>query len=573
MINLLLAKHVSDIADLLELEGDNPFRIRAFRRASQVIESYPEDFALMSRDQRLTVPGIGKGMADIIEEFVRTKNSKEFHQLQKKYPVGVFEMMKIPGVGPKRTAYLFRELQIDSVNKLVASAKQGILKTLPGFGEKIEKNIITNVAFAQVSSQRMLISTALNRADQIRNHLLKAPFIDRLELAGSARRWKETVGDLDFLCMSVQPEKSIAHFLKFPGISKVLGSGSTKASILLENGFQCDFRVVRPESFGAALLYFTGSKEHNVRLRELAIKKGLTLNEYGLFKINDEKKEKPLAGRTEEEVYKKLGLPWIPPEIREDRGEIEAALKNKLPNLIEMKDIKGDFHNHTTLSDGSNTLEEMITAAHNKGWKWFFSADHSPSLKIASGLSVDKLRKKIHDVEHFDQQLKDMRVFTSSEVDILSEGDLDYSDDVLEDLDCVIASVHTRFNQDEKLMTERICKAIQNRHVDILGHLSGRLISRRPSYALDYEAVFQTAKETETAIEINGQPDRQELNDVMVRRAIELRIPLALTTDAHSIQDLDNNMEIALHIARRGWAEPRNIINTFNAKQIQEWLS
>jgi DNA polymerase (family X) len=351
-----------------------------------------------------------------------------------------------------------------------------------------------------------------------------------------------------------------------------LAEGETKASVILENGFQCDFRVVPKDSLGAALIYFTGSKEHNVRLRELALSKKLTLNEYGLFKLSDTQQKKPVAGKTEQEVYNHLGLQWISPELREDRGEINLALTNKLPHLITEQDVLGDFHNHTTLSDGKNTLDEMVEAARARKWGWFFSADHSPSLTIASGLDVNRLRAKMAHVKLLNKKWKDFRVFCSSEVDILADGRLDYPDAVLAELDCVVASVHSRFKQTEEEMTERICRAIQNPHVDILGHLSGRKILKRESYALNVEAVLDVARKTGTALEINGQPERQELRDIYVKRAIELGISLALNTDAHSIHQLDH-MRLAVHIARRGGAEPKHIINTMDEKSISRWLN
>jgi DNA polymerase (family 10) len=404
------------------------------------------------------------------------------------------------------------------------------------------------------------------------NKIEKAPYIKNTTMAGSARRWRETVGDLDFLCTSDQPEKAIAHFLSLPDKMKVLAEGDTKASLVLKNGMQCDFRVVPKESFGAALLYFTGSKEHNVRLRELAQAKGLTLNEYGLYKVSDKEKKKPVASKTEDDIYHALGLPFIPPELREDRGEIEAGLKKKLPTLVSEEDVRGDFHNHTNETDGAHTLEQMVEAARSRGWAWFFSADHSPSLTITNGLNVPRLRKKIERIRALNSRSKDIKIYSGSEVDILADGKMDYTDDVLEELDCVVASVHSRFNQDEDVMTARIVKALENPHVDILGHWSGRLINRRKSYAMNHETILQKARETQTAIEINGQPDRQELSDVYVKRAVELGIPLAVTTDAHATKELDH-MTLAVHIARRGWAEPKNIINTMSASDIKAWFN
>ncbi len=572
MINPSVAALLSEMADLLELSKDNPFRIRAFRRAAETVESFPQDLAAFSREQLLEIPGIGQGIADLILEF-KTKGKAADHQkLKAKFPQGVLQMMHVGGLGPRRAAQLFRERKIDSLAKLEQAAKKGQLKTLEGFGEKLEATILKNVQLAEQGQQRWIVTAARAVAERLLAEMKKVPGVMQAEIAGSARRWRETVGDIDIIVSSKAPQKAIDHFLKISNSTRVIASGPTKASVVLPNGIQCDLRVMDEKNYGAALVYFTGSKQHNIRLRELAQKKGYSLNEYGLYKGKDTQTGKFVVGRTEEEVYKALGLDWIAPELREDRGEIEAAAKRKLPHLIEMKDVRGDFHNHTILSDGADTLEAMVAAAQKQGWKWFFTADHSPSLKIAHGLPVAILKKKMEAVKKINAASKSFRVFTSSEVDILGEGQLDYPDDILESLDCVIASVHSRFQQSSEEMTERICRAIENPHTDILGHISGRLIHKREGYSFDMERVLATAKKTQTAIEINGQPDRQELSDVHVKQAVEMGIPLALNTDAHSTAELDH-IVLALHIARRGWAEPSNIINTYSAKDIKQWLS
>lgn len=571
MLNQSIAQIFNEMADLLEISNANPFRIRAYRRGAHTVETLSEDIGALTREEWLKIPGIGKGLAEHIQEFKNTGKVLEHEKLKTKIPDGVLNLLKFPGLGAKRAQILFSKLKIDSLEKLSEAAKAGRIEKLEGFGEKIQANILTNMDFTQESSKRILITHAFRMADEVIRHLSKAPFIQNIHLTGSARRWKETVGDLDILCTSKRPKETIAEFLRMPGLRRTLAEGSTKASVILAGGTQCDFRVVDEKSLGAALMYFTGSKEHNVRLRELAQSKNLTLNEYGLFKESDKKKEKPVASRTEEEVYKHLGLPWIPPELREDRGEIEAGLKNKLPNLITEENVLGDYHNHTNMSDGAHTLEQMVEAAQKKKWRWFFSADHSPSLTVANGLSVERLRNKIKQVRALNEKNKNFRVFCSSEVDILAEGDMDYPDEVLKELDCVVASVHSRFNQPEDIMTDRICKAIENPHVDILGHISGRLINRRKSYGLNYDRILETARKTQTAVEINGQPDRQELSDVHVKRAVEMGVPLALNTDAHGTNELEN-MTLAVHIARRGWAEPKHVLNTRSAKEMLDWL-
>jgi len=560
-----------ELAELNEFNEDNPFRIRAFRRGAEIIESLSQDVGTMDREELLKIPGIGKGLADMIEEFKAKGEIAEYKKLQSKFPEGLFQIMKVQGLGAKRTAVLFKSLHIDTLEKLAQAAREGKIAEIPGFGEKVQENILKSVSFVEKSAERILQSVALSSAEAIKEFLAENPVIQKIEVAGSLRRWKETIGDLDFLCTSHNPEKAIAHFLSYPQKQRALAEGTTKASLVLKSGLQCDFRVVEAESFGAALLYFTGSKEHNVRLRELALHEGFTLNEYGLFRLSDKKKTKPVAARTEEEVYKRLGLPFIPPELREDRGEIEAGRKGKLPTLVTLKDILGDFHNHTTLSDGKNTPEEMIQAAEDLGWKWYFCGDHSPALNVALGLSAEALRKKLKTLQKLGEKFKKIKVFSGSEVDILPDGKMDYPDPVLAELDVVVASVHSRFKQSEEEMTARICRALENPNVDILGHISGRLINTRPGYTVNYETILEKARVTQTAIEINGQPDRLELSDVHVKRAIELGVPLALTTDAHSTHQL-TNIDFALHVARRGWAEAKNILNTYAAAEILKWL-
>lgn len=571
-MNQTIAHIFSEMADLLELSKENPFRIRAYRRGARAIETLPEEAVQLDEKKLLEIPGIGKGLADHILEFKKTGHIADHAKLRKKFPDGLLQIMNYPGLGAKRAGVLYKELRIDSLAKLQSAAKSGKIRMLEGFGEKMEANILSNMSMAEEAGKRTLVTVARRLGENIIAHLQKAAYIKNVEIAGSARRWRETVGDLDFLCTSDQPVKAIRHFLSYPDKMRVLAEGETKASMVLSNNIQCDFRVVPKEAFGAALLYFTGSKEHNVKLREIAQAKKLTLNEYGLYKVSDKEKKKPVASKTEEDIYKALGLPWIPPELREDRGEIEAGFKNKLPKLITQEDVQGDFHNHTIETDGAHTLEQMVNAARERGWAWFFSADHSPSLTITNGLNVTRLRKKMEKIRALNERSKDIRVYSSSEVDILADGKMDYSDDILEELDCVVASVHSRFNQEEDVMTERIVRAIESPHVDILGHISGRLINRRKSYAINYETILQKARATQTAIEINGQPDRAELSDVYVKRAIELGIPLALNTDAHSTQELDH-MQLAVQIARRGWAEAKNIINTMSASNIKAWFN
>lgn len=572
MLNKAFAEILSETAVLLELAQDNVFRIRAYQKAAQIIEGLPKDIGQTSREELLAMAGIGKGIADKVEEFVKTGKVKEHRELRKKFPEGLLNLLRVPGLGPKRARLLYETLKIDSAEKLKKAAQEGKLRGLPGLGEKTEANILQGIGFAQESAKRILLWEARLLMKDILAELKEAPGILALEPAGSLRRGKETVGDLDVLCASRKPEAVIARFTKLPGVQRVLGAGGTKSSVLLKNGVQCDLRVVEPDCFGAALQYFTGSKEHNVKLRERAQRLGYTVNEYGLFRVSDKNQSRPLAGKTEEEIYKKLGLAYIPPELREDRGEIEAAEKNRLPRLVEEKDIKGCFHNHTTESDGAHDLEDMVKAARAKGWEWYAVADHSQSLKVAKGLEPARLQKKMDRISALNRKQKDIRVLCSSEVDILSDGRMDYPDEILKKLDVVVGSVHTGFRQSEEQITDRVLKAMENPHVDCIGHLTGRLLGRREAYAVDIARVIEGAARTGTALEINGQPDRQDLYDVHAMTAKQRGAPLAANTDAHATEQLDY-MSLAVNVARRAWLEKKDLLNTKTWEELREWLN
>lgn len=571
MRNKEIADIFFEMVNLLELAEENRFRIRAYTNAAQTISDLSEDVEKLIETETLTeLPGIGEGFAEKIKEYCRTGKVKEYEKLKTKFPSGLLEMMMISGLGPKRVRFLFKKKQIDSIEKLTEAAKKGMLRELEGFGPKIEENILKGIAAKESFSKRMLISDAMRIAQDIlqQMHSRCGRSLEKLEIAGSLRRWKESVGDLDFLCVSRQPKEVIGQFTAMPGILRILAQGETKASIIHQSGAQCDLRVVPPESFGAAMLYFTGSKEHNVALRELALKKGFTTNEYGLYSLKN--KSKAVAGKTEEEIYAKLGMQFVPPELRENRGEIEAALKGRLPKLIEEKDILGDFHNHTKLSDGINSLEEMAEKARKKGWQWFVSGDHSQSLKVARGLSPETLLRKKNQIEKLNKLSKNFRIFLGSEVDILSDGELDYDTQTLKQIDFVVASVHTGFKQSEEQLTGRILDAERSPQVDIIGHLTGRLINRRESYPVNVQKILTEASRTGTAIEINGQPERMELSDYHAKNAAEAGVMIALSTDAHSIHQLDF-MTFAVATARRAWLTKENVLNCLDSGQLVEW--
>ncbi|MFA6316322.1 MAG: DNA polymerase/3'-5' exonuclease PolX [Elusimicrobiota bacterium] len=571
MTNARFGELLGEMAVLLELEGANPFRIRAYQRAGQAVSGHPAPLAGVLPEKLVDIPGIGKGIAGHIAEMEVSGTFKELEELRRKFPAGLLAMLKVQGLGPKRAKALFDTLKIDSLDKLKAAAEAGKLKGLPGFGEKTEANILEGIGFAALAGSRMLHWAAREAAREVCEELQKRTGLNDVLPAGSLRRGKETVGDIDLLCASKDGGSAVEAFTKLPQVERVLSAGPTKASVLLSAGLQADLRVVAPESWGAALVYFTGSKDHGVALREHALKLGFSVNEYGVFRASDKDHKKPLAGRTEEEVYKKLGLSWIPPELRENRGELEASAKNELPKLVELADVRGDFHNHSTYSDGEASLEEMALAARAKGWEWVGLGDHSQSVKIAQGLSVERLRASLKELAGIRKKVKGIELMRSMEVDILKDGRMDYPDEVLSELDIVIGAVHSGFKMDEAVMTERICRAVRHPRVHIVAHLSGRLLSGRGGYKFDPEAVMQAAAAHGTALEINGQPDRQDITDVQARRAKDLGIPVALNTDAHNPAEFAF-MEMAVIVARRGWLTKHDVLNCRSLDRLRDWL-
>jgi len=570
MKNEEIADTLFQTAQMLELADENRFRIRAYNNAAQTLWNLTQDIEDLLKKGTLTeLPGIGKGIAEKIEEYCTTGKMKEQEKLHKQFPSGLLEIMNLSGLGPKRTRFLFEKLKIDSVRKLQEAARNHKLRSLEGFGQKIEENILKGILFQKEASKRMLRWEAMQVASSIVSELQKqCRSLEKIVPAGSLRRCKETVGELDFLCASANTNEIAQAFVRLQGIKRILAQGDTKVSIVYRQGLQCDLRIVKADSFGAALLYFTGSKEHNVALRELALKKGLTINEYGLYSLTN--KKKPVACRKEEEIYEKLGLEYIPPELRENRGEIEAASVKKLPKLIEEKDIRGDFHNHTHLSDGKNSLEEMAQRAKDKGWGWFVSADHSQSLKVAHGLGTETLFRKKSAITKFNKTQKGFKVLLGSEVDILSDGQMDYDDETLRQIDFVVASIHSGFSQNEEKITQRLLCAIKNPHVDIIGHLTGRLIGTREPYPVSVQEVLNEADRTQTAMEINGQPQRTDLNDVHAKAACLSGVPIVLSTDAHSAGQLDF-MSMAVATARRAWLTRKDILNCLDIEQLMDW--
>jgi DNA polymerase (family 10) len=566
--NFEIARQFDLMADLLEIKGENPFRIRAYRRASQNVESLTEDVEALGAAGRLDeIPGIGEDLAGKITEYLETGRIKDVEAAKKEIPAGVVELMNVPGVGPKTAKLLYEKAGVHGVSMLERLAKAGRLKGLPGIQAKTEANILKGIAVVRQGQSRMLLGRALPLAQELAHALERVKEVEQLSLAGSIRRRKETVGDIDILVTSVRPEKVMEAFTRLPQVADVLERGGTKASVRHREGIQVDLRVVEPAAFGAALVYFTGSKQHNIRIREMAQKKGLKISEYGVFK---ESTGRRVAGKTEEEVYAAIGLPWIPPELREDAGEVEAALKRRLPDLVEVGDIKGDLHDHTNASDGHHSIEALVEAARKRGYQYILVSDHSQSSRVARGLSADKLMAHVKKIRAVQKKHRDIRVLAGSECDILADGSLDYPDEVLAELDLVVAAVHARFKQPRPEMTRRICRALGNPYVRILAHPTGRLIGERDPYDVDLDAVFRAAKEHDKAVEINSYPQRLDLNDVHARRAAEMGVLVAINTDAHVLDHLDN-VELGVATARRAWIGPDRVINAWPLGRLLAW--
>lgn len=559
MKNKEVAEIFRQIAEILEIQGENPFRIRAYLKAAQNIESLTSDICdIVKKESLEEIPGIGQDLSEKVAEIVKTGKLIFYEQLKKEIPKGLTDLMSVPGLGPKTVKFLYNELEIKNIKTLEKAALSHRISALPGFKEKTEENILRGIELVKKSKERMLLVEAMSTAQDFIQALSKLKEVKQIQPAGSLRRKKETVRDIDLLVVSSKPNKVMAAFVGLPQVKDVLVSGETKSSIVTDSGVQIDIRVVELKSFGAALLYFTGSKQHNIKLRRLAVKKGLKINEYGLFK-----KTKRLAGKTESEMYQKLNLPYIAPELREDRGEIELGFKNKLPKLVQLKDIKGDVHSHTNWSDGNYDIEVMAQTARKKGYQYLAITDHSQSLKVAGGLSVERLKKQIDIIHKLNKKFKDFRILAGAEVDIKSDGRLDYPDKVLKDLDIVIAAIHTGFKQSKEQLTKRIIAAMQNKYVNIIAHPSGRLLNRRDPYELDMEKILKKAYKTHTFMEISSFPDRLDLTDINCRRACELGVKVAISTDAH-IQDHLDFMPFGITVAQRGWLEKKDVINTLS---------
>lgn len=565
MNNSEIAQMLYEFAELMDLKGD-VFKRNAYRKAAQSVEDLGRDVQDLVAEGNLdSIPGVGESIAKKIKEFVGTGRSTELEKLRQEFPAGLVQLMSVPDVGPRSVIRLRQELGVNSLQELKEAALSHRIRGLKGFGERSEENILKGIALVEKQSGRMPLGHAYPIARDIAEHLRKRGHTHAVSLAGSLRRMRETVGDIDILAGSDSPDKVMDLFVAHPQVASVIARGGTKASVRLADGTQVDLRVVPRESYGAALQYFTGSKEHNVKLRRIAIQKGYKLNEYGVFRKDD---DALVAGSDEDGIYRLLGMDPMPPEMREDRGEIEAALEHRLPNLVSMEDIKGDFHVHTSMSDGRATMREVAEEAERRGYRYIGVTDHSQSLRIAGGLSIDDLLASVEEARQLSDELG-FPVLRGAEVDILEDGSLDYPDDVLAQLDYVIGSVHSRFKMDRREMTDRVLAAMSNEEMNILGHPTGRLIGKRPGYDIDLDRVMDEAKSKGVLLELNGFPDRLDLNDLNCRRAKERGVMMCIGTDAHSLGHFDN-MELAVGTARRAWLEPGDILNTYSIDRVRK---
>lgn len=575
MENLRIARILSEIGDLLEIQGANPFRIRAYRNAAHTVEgqTVPLERMLSDGDDLTELPGIGKDMASHIAEMVETGEAQVHQELLTEIPAGLLDLMRLPNVGPKRAGKLHEALGVSSVDELEAAAQEGRVAELKGFGEKSQDKILDGIAEFRRHQERLRIADADRHAQPLLDYLNESPELTRLEIAGSYRRRRETVGDLDLLGIVEGGEdaarKVMERFTSYSHVENVQMSGDTRSSVTLGSGLQVDLRLLPPESYGAALIYFTGSKEHNVTLRKRAVSRDLTVSEYGVFRVEDDER---IAGETEEDVYASLDLPFIPPELREDRGEIAAAEKGELPELLTLDDLRGDLQMHSTWSDGKNSIEQMLEACVERGYEYFALTDHSQALAMANGLDRERLQEQWKEIDEIAARHPEIRFLKSLEVDILAEGVLDMDDDMLEQLDMVLVSVHSRFELSEAKQTERVIRALQHPQVNILAHPTGRVLNRREPFALDVDAVLQCAAENGVAVELNAAPERLDLKDTHLLRARELGVPVVISTDAHSIRHLDW-MRYGVEQARRAWLEPRHVLNCRPVDEVLQFLN
>jgi DNA polymerase (family 10) len=566
--NADIADIFEEIADYLEIEGENPFKIRAYRNAARTVRGRgPELKELVDRKEDLTrLPAIGKELAAKIVEILDTGSARVLKKLQTRIPPEVRQIMKIPNLGPKRVGILYHKLNIQNFDQLLQAAKDGQIRSLPGFGKKIEAHIVQAIQAHAEKEKRFKIADVKPYVDSLCVYLKKIRGVSQVVAAGSYRRSRETVGDLDILVTAQKKSQVMDRFVVYDEVVNVLSKGTTRSSVILRCGLQVDLRLVEPESFGAALQYFTGSQAHNIAVRRLGRQRGLKINEYGVFKFDEQ-----VAGASEKSVYKAIGLSYIPPELRENRGEIEACREKHLPELIDLNDIKGDLHIHTHASDGRNSIQEMASAAKRHGLKYIAIAEHSQYVRIAGGLDPSRLLQQVDEIDRLNEELKGITILKSIEVDILEDGRLDLPDEILGKLDLVVGSVHSKFNLSEDSQTARILQAMDQPYFSILAHPSGRLINEREPYRVDMEKIIRKAAERGCFLELNANPKRLDLMDIYCQMAKDESVLVAVNSDAHSIHDFDH-LRIGVGQARRGWLEKDDVLNTRSPGELRKLL-
>jgi DNA polymerase (family 10) len=570
--NSAIAEMFGKVADLLDISNADEFRIRAYRTAAQTISSLTRSAAEMvkAKEDLSELPGIGKSLAGKIKEIVETGSLTRLKELENQVPAGLVSLMKVSGLGPRKVLTLHNQLGISSRQELEKAAKAGRIREVPGFGEKTEHAIIVSLerqaSRTREEEGRLRFVAAEQISRPLLSYLRKIKGAGLVEVAGSFRRKCEMVADLDLVATCSKDSEMMDLFTQYEDVERVISRGRTRSSVTLHSGLQVDLRIVPPSSYGAALLYFTGSKSHNIAIRRLGQKKGLKINEYGVFRGN-----RQVAGKTEEDVYHSIELPYIAAELREDRGEIEAALEHDLPDLIDLKDIKGDLQAHTTATDGKFTLEEMAEAASARGYEYFAITDHSKRVAMAKGLDARGLARQIKEIEQLNSRQSKLRILKSSEVDILDDGSLDLPDDILKELDLVVGSIHYNFNLSKNRQTERILRAMDNRCFNILAHPTGRRVGKREPYEIDLRRILKAARENQCYVELNAQPERLDLRDVQVRMAKEMGVKVAISTDAHSVTDLEH-MRFGIAEAQRGWLERDDVINTRSWDELKTLL-
>ncbi len=584
MENSKIAKTFKEIGNLLEIDEVNHFRVLAYRNAAEIIKSYGREMeAIYNQDPKKLkeIPGIGPDLQSKIEELIKTDKCQYHQRLLQKYGQGIIDIFSVRGLGPKKVKLFYQKLKIDNLKKLKKAARTGEISKLPHMGKKSEQEILKALEEKQKLNHRLLLSEALPIAEEIVTYLKKLPQIFKVQYAGSLRRGKETIGDLDILGTpkkSCDNKKIITYFQQFPKIENIIASGPTKSSVILQNGIQIDLRIVNQKSWGAALHYFTGSKEHNIAMRDIAKKQGYKINEYGVYKLgtttkkNIKPKEIYVAGRTEKAVYNYFKLPYIPPPLRENRGELAAATIHKLPKLIELKDIQGSLHNHSIWSDGISSIEEMTATSLKAGYKYLAMTDHSKGLGIANGLTKKRFIEQWKEIDALNKKFTGkITILKGIECDIRHDGQMDFENNFLRNFDIVIASIHGSFHLEEKIQTNRVIKALENPYINILGHPTGRLLNERLPYTINLEKVISTAAKFNKIIEINSQPSRLDLPDNYIKTAIENNIKLAINSDAHHISQI-NYLQFGILTAQRGWAETKDIINTISLKKLLKYL-